>query len=155
MKRIICVGNRFKPNDAAGSMVHDRLKGMDLPDDVEVIDGGLAGLDLLRFMDGAERVVFVDAVIGFESEDGIVLLSAEEVADLGVEEYDHNAGLAYLLQMLPLVMVAPIPETYLVGVEGDTKKEHIAKAADISLCIAINGRIEENSVKEEMARLQE
>ena len=45
--RIICVGNRLVAADAAGPQVHDRLAGRPLPPGVELVDGGLQGLDLL------------------------------------------------------------------------------------------------------------
>ena len=47
MKRIICVGNRHSAADAAGPLVYERLARMERPLDIEVIDGALAGLDLL------------------------------------------------------------------------------------------------------------
>ena len=74
MKRIICIGNCYTPDDAAGPKVYDRLLQCALPNDIEVIDGGLAGLNLLRFIDNAERVVFVDNVSGFGQPNEIVVL---------------------------------------------------------------------------------
>ena len=37
-KRIICVGNRYRPEDSAGPMVYDQLVNDKLPKDIEVID---------------------------------------------------------------------------------------------------------------------
>jgi hydrogenase maturation protease len=38
------------------------MKEMSLPEDVEVLDGGIKGLDLLYFIEGREKVIVVDAV---------------------------------------------------------------------------------------------
>ena len=139
MKRIICVGNRYSPRDAAGPLVHDRLTQRELPCDVEVIDGGLAGLDLLRFLQGAQRVVFVDAVFDSDSPDGVVVLDADDAARHAGAAYDHSAGLAYLLRVLPQVCEGEIPEILLVGVQGVPDQSTIAAAADLSLTIAVEG----------------
>lgn len=139
MKRIICVGNRYNQQDAAGPMVYDRLTRRELPRDVEVIDGGLAGLDLLRFVQGAQRVVFVDAVSGSDGPDGVLVLDVDEAARLAGAMYDHSAGLGYLLRVLPEVCEGTIPEVLLVGVQGVPDQSAIAAAADMSLMIAIAG----------------
>ena len=46
--------------------VFDRLQEMQpLPAGIELIEGGLAGLNLLPLLERGGRVVFVDAVSGF------------------------------------------------------------------------------------------
>lgn len=147
MKRIICVGNRYNAQDAAGPMVYDHLVRGVLPRDVEVIDGGLAGLDLLRFVQGAQRVVFVDAVSGSDGPDGVVVLDVDEAARRAGAVYDHSAGLGYLLRVLPEVCEGTIPEVLLVGVQGVPDQSTIAAAADMSLTIAVEGREGDWSMK--------
>jgi len=136
MKRIICIGNRYVPEDAAGSQVYERLLQDALPSDVQVIDGGLAGLNLLPFIEGAERVVFVDSVSGF-GENGIVVLKAADVAAAAESGYGHAAGLAYLLRVLPDVCDGTVPHILLVGIEGQPNKNTIAQAAVLALHIAV------------------
>lgn len=145
-KRIICIGNRYIPEDAAGSKVYERLLQGALPLDVEVIDGGLAGLNLLRFVEGAERVVFVDSVSGFiqpnenkENENGIVVLEAADVAPVAGSRYEHSAGLVYLLRVLPDVCDGIVPHMLLVGIEGQPDEEVIDKAAALAVKIAVEG----------------
>ncbi|MBI4494554.1 MAG: hydrogenase maturation protease [Chloroflexi bacterium] len=133
MKRIICVGNRYVPEDAVGPRVYDALVQRVLPDDVQVIDGGLAGLDLLRFIEGAERVVFVDRVAGFGGPEEVLILDAAEVATVGGVRYDHAAGLAYLLGVLPEVCEGALPEVLLVGVEGPPDDALVEQAATLSV----------------------
>jgi len=93
MNRIICIGNRYVESDALGARVFDILSRRELPADVELFDGGLAGLNLLPLMDDCERVVFVDAIAG--DDDGVQILDADEVA--GASVYGHAGGLGYLL----------------------------------------------------------
>ena len=140
MKRIICVGNRYAPSDAAGPRVYDRLAVMALPCDVEVVDGGVAGLNLLHLAEGVERVVFVDAVEGFGRPGEVVVVSATDAAAGSGARYDHSAGLGYLLRVLPAVCDGPPPDVLLVGIEGPAGDDTIAAAADACVEAAADGR---------------
>lgn len=139
MKRIICIGNRYVNGDAGGSAVHDLLIEGTLPDDVEVVDGGVAGLNLLSFVEGAERVVFVDSVSGFAEEDSVVVLKTDEVAETAVSGYSHSAGLPYLLRILPEVCAGAFPQIHIVGIEGVPGRNTVARAAETALDLACHG----------------
>jgi hydrogenase maturation protease len=139
VKRIICVGNRFEPSDSVGPLVHDLLAGRELPPDVELIDGGLAGLDLLRFVDGAERVVFVDAMDAIVRPARVVVLGLDEAAECIRQPYDHAGGLAYLLGALPHVCEVAVPEVIVVGVQTASDEADITAAAGVSVDLVING----------------
>ena len=117
---IICVGNRFVPNDDLGCRVFDHLASASLPAGTVLVDGGLCGLDLLRVIEGKRRVVFADALTGMASTGEVVVLDRLEVATYAAS-YGHGAGLPYLLRLLPQVCPAPMPEIVLVGaqVRGD------------------------------------
>lgn len=135
---IICLGNRYVADDAVGCRVHDHLRELELPPDVELVDGGLCGLDLLRVIEGRHRVVFVDAVSDPSCTGEIVLLSGEQVAAYA-GRYGHGAGLPYLLRMLPKVCESPLPEIVLVGTSGVAKNATVAALAKCSLEVASNG----------------
>lgn len=141
--RIICVGNRFVPQDAAGPAVYSLLRAGELPAGVELIDGGIAGLDLLRWVEGARRVVFVDALCeppGREVGAGVVLLTCEEVAArAGMEPggaYGHAAGLSALLRLIPAVC-SPPPEVLVVGVRAKYGEAAPPAALDLAAARAL------------------
>jgi hydrogenase maturation protease len=139
MKRIICVGNRYRDDDAAGPLVYEHLARTALPEDVELVDGALAGLDLLPLVEGTERVVFVDAVSGFGTPGGLVVLTADQAGKDAPETYGHSAGLAYLLRILENVSDGPLPEIFLVGIEGAAPLDTTIAAADLCLSIVADG----------------
>ena len=120
-------------------MVYDQLVSDGLPRDIEVIDGGLAGLNLLRFMHGADRVVFIDAVNGFRPFGGVIVLDAEDASRHADTIFGHSAGIAYCLRVLPEIHDGKLPEIFVVGIEGTTDPEKILKAAKMSLKIATQG----------------
>jgi hydrogenase maturation protease len=130
--RIVCIGNRLFAPDSAGPQVYDLLSELALPACVELVDGGLGGLNLLPFLERTDMVVFIDAVTGFAKAPGLVLVDPREF-DLPAGGYDHDAGLAYLLQAAPHVLDHPLPEIRLVGIEGSPTPELCRQAASACL----------------------
>jgi hypothetical protein len=88
-----------------------------------------------------ERVVFVDRALDFASvENPVVLLPVTEVAALADTRYNHNAGLPYLLRILPSVCQGVLPYIAIVGVLGDLNPASIEKAAVLALEV-VNGDV--------------
>ncbi len=140
--RIICVGNRFVESDNVGPRVYDYLARQDMPGGVSLIDGGLMGLDLLRFVEGALRVVFVDALHGFAPEGRPVVLDRSAALEERPAGYGHDGGLGCLLRMLPAVCESDLPEIILVGAEPPIGSDVVEQLADMALSIATGERYE-------------
>jgi hydrogenase maturation protease len=139
---IICIGNRFVEEDSAGLQVFDCIQEMrPLPSGIELVEGGLAGLNLLPLLEQGGRVVFVDAVRGFAQEGEIVVLSYREILQSpGQFRFGHDAGLPYLLAVLPKVCDGELPEDIvLLGLEGRCVAKTLEKAAKMSIAIAEHG----------------
>lgn len=59
---VLGVGNLLLSDDGVGVHVVQRLQERQtLPEDVQVVDGGTCGLDLLHFLEGVQRLIVVDA----------------------------------------------------------------------------------------------
>ena len=139
---IICIGNRFLTDDVAGMEVYDLLQQMSsLPEEVELVEGGIAGLNLLPLMERGGRLVFVDAVTGFTEPGQCVILTGADIQKIGRPvSFGHEAGLAYLLSIFPKVSEGDPPkEIFIVGLEGACSSLVIKQAAGLSLQIAVNG----------------
>ena len=84
-KRILVagIGNVFLGDDGFGVEVVKRLAERELPEDVEVADFGIRGMDLIYALhDYYEVVIFVDATPRGE-EPGTVYLLEPEIEDDG------------------------------------------------------------------------
>ena len=84
-KRVLIagIGNVFLGDDGFGVEVVKRLAGRELPEDVEVKDFGIRGMDLVyALQDDYEVVVFVDATPRGE-EPGTVYLLEPEIEEDG------------------------------------------------------------------------
>lgn len=138
---IICLGNRLLPEDSAGPAVFDSLHERNLPDDIEIFEGGTAGLNLLPLLERENRVVFVDSVSGYTSEGNIVLLDLETITHaVSSPQFGHDTGLPYVLSILPEVSDGKIPsEIVLIGLEGECSEKVIHEAADLCITVALNG----------------
>ena len=139
---IICIGNRFIAEDAAGLEVFEILQARrPLPVGIDLVEGGLVGLNLLPFLEQGGRVVFIDTVKGFTKEGEIILLSHQEILQAsGQFHHDHGAGLPYLLTVFPKVCDGEPPEEIvLLGLEGKCGAKTLKKAAQMSIAIAVNG----------------
>lgn len=117
---IIGLGNPLMGDDGAGIYIVEELKKSDLPEYVDVIDGGTAGVGLIDLMSGYSRVIVVDAVRG---EDGI---SSDEILIRYVFKYDenplsldncslHEMELTSVLRLMKTLGM-PIPEITIVGI---------------------------------------
>jgi hydrogenase maturation protease len=129
MNRIICIGNRFIQGDDFGPRVYSQLRERAFPDFVQVIDGGIMGLNLLRVFDECERLVFVDSLTGGDSTGEVQVF---EGAALWSDEtsYSHTSGLGYLLQADLAIRGHSLPQIFLVGVDGQASDTTVAQAAD-------------------------
>lgn len=142
-KRIVCVGNRYLPGDDLGMRVFDHLMRTGVPRDVALIDGGLQGLNLLKTVEGAEKMVFVDNLKGFGHGNQIVILDASEVAQHAEAVYGHSGGLSYMLSALHFVFEEKLPQISVVGMEGNPDDAAIPAVA--AACLKA---LEEKETKE-------
>jgi hydrogenase maturation protease len=99
---------------AAVRALEDRYE---LPPELEVVDGGTSGLDLLPYLEGRDRVLFVDAV-NFQREPGYigVLINQEIPALFAPKGSLHHLGLMDVLAAAQLMDIAP-REVCLIGVQ--------------------------------------
>ncbi len=89
-----------------------------VPPDLDIVDGGTAGLDLLPFIEGRDRVLFVDAVdfgqepgfIGELVDDDIPAFFSKDKSSL------HHIGLTDVLATARLLNILP-EEICLIGIQ--------------------------------------
>ena len=91
-----------------------------VPPELEIVDGGTSGLDLLSFIEGRDRVLFVDTV-NFDREPGHigVLTNGQIPALSGVKDSLHHMGLMDVLAAAQLLDKLPVRMT-LIGIQPHT-----------------------------------
>ena len=115
---VLGVGNILLSDEGFGvRVVEALLQRFHFPEDVEVLDGGTLGIELMRFMEGTQRLLLIDAMIHGPSEpasfheirgDAVRLYFKEKVSM-------HELGIQEVLASLT-VMEKPIWEIVVFGV---------------------------------------
>ena len=96
---VLGLGNTILQDDGLGVRAVERLMAeYDLPEEVEVLDGGVMGLDLLSRLEGITALLIVDAVkAGLPPGTAIRLAGDAIPTALGQKMSMHQAGLQDLL----------------------------------------------------------
>lgn len=105
-------------DDGVGVRVIQRLsEGYEFPPEVEVMDGGTLGLDLLAHLEGVDRLLIIDAVETGGPPGTVVRMAGEDIPIAFESKLSpHQMGLKDLLAVSLLQGVAP-PEMVLLGVQ--------------------------------------
>jgi len=130
---VLGLGNTIMADDGVGPRVIEYiLQQGQLPDDVELLDGGTLGLDLLPRLEGVERLIIVDAVETGQPPGTLVRLTGNEVPQaLETKLSPHQMGLKDLLAVARLMDQLP-NEIVLLGVQPAS----IEMAAELSPQVA-------------------
>ena len=77
---VLGVGNLLLSDEGLGIHAIRRLLELDsLPGDVEVVDGGTAGLNLLTYLEGVDHLVIIDAVQTGRPPGTIIRLAGDRI----------------------------------------------------------------------------
>jgi hydrogenase maturation protease len=115
---VLGVGNILLQDEGVGVRVVEQLQeAYAFPEEVQVLDGGTMGLDLLYYLEEVDRLLVVDAVDARQPPGTVVRLTDGQIpALLGRKLSPHQIGLADLLSVAGLRDLTP-RETVLIGVQ--------------------------------------
>ena len=111
---VLGIGNIIRKDDGVGIRVVELLRERDLPEQVRLLDGGTAGLDLLPYLEGVSRIIVVDALLSGKSAGTITILSGDAVREHDVFMSGHFGKLTELLDLAAELWTRP--ETTIVGI---------------------------------------
>jgi hydrogenase maturation protease len=96
---VLGLGNILLCDEGVGVRVVERLQELyEFPQEVQVLDGGTLALDLLPYVEDADRLLVIDALeMGAEPGKTARLEGDEVPAFLGIKISPHQMGLADLL----------------------------------------------------------
>lgn len=96
---ILGVGNLLLSDEGVGLRVLERLAATyNLPEEVQTLDGGTLGLDLLYYLEGVENLVIIDAVKMGKEPGALLRLEGDEVPTfLSVKMSPHQIGIPDML----------------------------------------------------------
>jgi hydrogenase maturation protease len=115
---VLGIGNILMSDEGVGvRTVEELARRYDLPPEIEVIDGGCSGMEMLDDLARADHVIIADAVEAGVSPGSIVVLRGDEVpAFFTAKLSPHQVGLCDVLAALKLTDESPESLT-LIGVQ--------------------------------------
>ncbi len=116
---ILGLGNLIRSDDGVGiHAVHRLLKDHRIPEDVEVLDGGTLGLQLLPAIEEATHILAIDAIRAGATPGTVLRFDISDIAPLPGTPSVHQIGFADLLAALRLLEKFP-EQMILLGVQPE------------------------------------
>jgi hydrogenase maturation protease len=96
---ILGVGNLLLSDEGVGLRILERLAATyKLPEEVQTLDGGTLGLDLLYYLEGVRNLLIFDAVEMGREPGALIRLEGDEVpAFLSIKVSPHQIGVSDML----------------------------------------------------------
>lgn len=118
--RILGCGNLLMGNDGVGLKVIEALHKTELNNlkDLDIVDAGVCGLDLLSLFDDARKVIIVDAVLANSPPGSVHRIEGKDLLE-GAEFYPmvsvHDVTITDVLKIGE--QIQSLPEIVLIGIE--------------------------------------
>lgn len=114
---VLGIGNILLRDEGVGVRVIERMRQLDLPEGVDLVDGGTAGADLLDTLAERRKVIIVDTVQADCAPGTVVRFGADDLAKPEREGISlHELGLYEALMMTKKLGCAP-EEVVIFGVK--------------------------------------
>jgi hydrogenase maturation protease len=115
---VIGVGNRLLKDEGVGIHVLQALEKETLPPDVHLFDGGICGIGLLDFFQGASKALLIDAA-DMNRKPGTILRFTPETLRAQAREIKfstHDIGVAEVLELAKALGQSP-EEVVIIGIQ--------------------------------------
>ena len=114
---VLGVGNCILSDEGLGVHLAKRLQEEKFPANVEIMDGGTQGLELLSYMDDVAKLIIIDCVKA-GAEPGSIFRFEPDKVDVIPKEYKisfHDLGIYDFIQLAALMEI--LPPTIIFGME--------------------------------------
>ena len=105
--KIIGFGNILMGDDGIGIRVIEELKNHSIIknlENIEIIDGGTSGVDLIFFLQQSDKVIIIDAVDAGQAEDEVICFNYNDIKQLPEKELKsfslHDMDLSEIFKLV-------------------------------------------------------
>lgn len=113
---LLGVGNVLLKDEGAGVHTVNRLREIGLPENVEAVDGGTAGLELLYLLEGVSKMIVVDCLDAGAEPGALFRFRPDDVTMKDkVKISFHDIGLMEVLTLAETM--GTLPETVIFGIQ--------------------------------------
>ncbi|MBI5756798.1 MAG: hydrogenase maturation protease [Nitrospirae bacterium] len=113
---ILGLGNVLMGDDGIGIHIINELKKLNLPDSIDVIDGGTPGIELIDMLSTYRNVILVDAIKYWKGDSaGIKVVLPDDIRYREDDDYSaHDIELTSVLRLMRTLDLA-MPEIKIIG----------------------------------------
>lgn len=115
---ILGIGNYLMGDEGVGVHTALRMQEMDLPDYLEVVDGGTGGFHLLEYFENHEHVILIDATLDGNQPGNIRLIKPRFAKDFPRAMSTHDIGLKDMVSALQWMDKMPDIRLFVVSIES-------------------------------------
>ncbi len=115
---VLGIGNYLMGDEGVGVHIIHRMETMQLPEYIEVLDGGTGGFFLMNVFDDYGKVIFLDATMDGKKPGTITVLHPKFAADFPKALSVHDVGLKDMVEALYLQDKLPEMHLITISVEG-------------------------------------
>lgn len=145
---VIGCGNLLASDDGIGIHVARGLKRYDLPSEVDIIEAGCPGLDLLRLWESEDKVLIIDAVISGSKPGTVHVFSSNQVIPREIMPLSsHSFNVVDAIELGKRLGIIP-EQLIIIGIELETEKayrEELSPSVERAIPIACEQIIKEIS----------
>lgn len=133
--RIIGFGNKYRSDDGIGIRVVEELEKLDFFKNIEIIDGGTSGTDLIFLIKGCGKLIIIDAIDAGQNTGDVVNIKVDEIEEFIKKDYKsfslHDLNLADILKLIKALKIDT--DISIIGVKpksidfGDKLSQEIEK----------------------------
>lgn len=128
---IMGLGNYLMGDEGIGVRCIQRLSEEELPDNIDLLDGGTGGFLLLSYFESYGKIILVDATMDGNPPGTISLIRPNFASDYPPSLSVHDVGLKDMIEAV--YMMDSVPEIYLFTVSIDEIRP---------MCLELNPEVE-------------
>jgi len=107
--RIIGFGNKYRSDDGIGIRVVEELEKLDFFKNIEIIDGGTCGTDLIFLIKGCSKIIIIDAIDAGQNTGDVVNIKVDDIEEFIKKDYKslslHDLNLADILKLIKALKI--------------------------------------------------
>lgn len=111
---ILGLGNILLNDEGIGVRVVNEMEKLELPNNVDVLDGGTGGFVLLSLFHEYNIIIIIDAALNDDTPGSIKLLEPKFSSDFPKSLSTHELGMKDMIESA--ILLEKVPKLYLVAV---------------------------------------
>ena len=117
---ILGVGNYLMGDEGVGVHLIQQMAKMDLPEYLDILDGGTGGFLLLSCFEAYKTIIFIDATMDGKDEGTISLIRPKFASDFPSALSVHDVGLKDMIEAVYLMETKPDIHLFTVSINEMT-----------------------------------